>query len=545
MSTWRSSIFVTVLLTSTALAQTDPNALLQSDGGVTPMKGVSVSVATGSPTAREADPVVTMMDADDKSGRAGSDAAASADGADAPVAATATPGAALAPAPEPVSNRRPTPDPEMDNFAAHGVVPGTPVAGTWNENANKLYYDSTIQLPWQHTLGDYAPTPLGAAQLPNTRTRTVITLAVKGNNFYLKNGGGGTAYIDSREAVIGAPPTLIVNGTDRYVSTRDTALFANQFTPVGTSVLLDDLQAVLIAFDGYTPKPDDKAVLQLTAERSYGAHTLTAYAPDVHYFPPTPGDAPGGVVVVDKRAADFKPGPHLSVSADTVTGYWEGTSQTAVAQVWGLPPADEYFLTVVIKLEQNWSNQGGKLPGLSNTGMVTNHSGSPFWVDGINCSNAGWGGRVANGCRWSARTGWYGRSADQVGMHSYFYAVAPQNGYGITQPLQIPAPVGQWFAYVERVKVNTPGQNDGRLTYWVCTQQGCAAVLDRSDIDWRTYDLPQSKINELWADVFCGGLSCGPAPWPRSTVDLKRLTVTTGLPDLGALASEVQGLAGQ
>ena len=124
-------------------------------------------------------------------------------------------------------------------------------------------------------------------------------------------------------------------------------------------------------------------------------------------------------------------------------------------------------------------------------------------------------------------------------MHTYFYAVAPQNGYGIIQPMQIPAPVNQYFAYVERVRVNTPGQNDGRLTYWVCTQAGCAAVLDRSDINWRTYDLPESQITEVWADVYCGGLSCGPAAWPKSTVDLKRLTVTTGLPDLSTLDTEV------
>jgi len=134
---------------------------------------------------------------------------------------------------------------------------------------------------------------------------------------------------------------------------------------------------------------------------------------------------------------------------------------------------------------------------------------------------------------------------DQVGLHTYFYSQAPNNGYGWIQPWPTAAPVGQWFAYVERVRVNTPGRSDGRLTYWICTQGGCAAQIDRSDILWRSYELPQSQVSEIWADVFCGGLSCGPAPFARSTVDLKRLTVKTGLPDLNALYTEVQGLTGQ
>lgn len=399
--------------------------------------------------------------------------------------------------------------------------------------------------PEPKTLGDYGPVAIGSAQIPVLSTRTTITIPVKGNNFYIKNDGGLNSIFDSREATIGAPPTLIVNGTRSYIATRDTSLLPTSVTPLGDKPYLYDVSAMLIAFDGYTPRPGDTAVLQLTAEKSYAAHRITVYPPNVHYSFATPKDVPGGTVIKDVRASDFKVSPTVSVSGNTVSGYWGGTSLTALSQFWKLPPANEYFLTVVIKLEKDWVNQGGKLPGLGNTGQAWNTSSSRLTVNGVDCSNSGWGGRSANGCRWSARTGWGGRSGDQVGLHSYFYAVAPQSGWGTIQPIPVPAPVGQWFAYVERVKVNTPGQNDGRLTYWVCTQAGCAAVLDRQDINWRTYDLAESKITELWADVYCGGLSCGPAPYARSTVDLKRLTVTSGLPDLNALGAEVTGLKGK
>ena len=55
-------------------------------------------------------------------------------------------------------------------------------------------------------------------------------------------------------------------------------------------------------------------------------------------------------------------------------------------------------------------------------------------------------------------------------------------------------------------------------------------------------DQAASAINELWIDVYCGGRDCGAAPWPRSTIFLKRLTVTDGLPDMGAIQRELDAL---
>lgn len=248
-------------------------------------------------------------------------------------------------------------------------------------------------------------------------------------------------------------------------------------------------------------------------------------------------------MIADFRAPSFDTTDgNVTVANNIVTATWGGSRLTALSQVFQLPPGDDYFLTVVIKLGADWSDQAGKLPGLSDTGLGTNGNSNPLTIGGVVCDNAGWGGRPANGCRWSARTGWGGRSANQVGLHTYFYSQQPITNWGFIQNWPTAAPTGQWFAYVERVKLNTIGNNDGRLSYWICTQAGCNPQFDRSDIRWRSFDLPQSKITEAWADVYCGGTSCGPTVIPTLTVSISRMTVTTGLPDLTALGAEVQAL---
>ncbi len=310
--------------------------------------------------------------------------------------------------------------------------------------------------------------------------------------------------------------------------------------PLNTKINL--YNAALLAFDEYTPQPGDSAVLQLTVDHAFYNPLLTVYQPNVHPTLPIIDAVSNSTVVRNITSNDYKISPNLTTANGIVTATWGGKQLAAIAQTFKLPPAQEYFMTVVVRLGQDWPNQGGKLPGLADTGMATNTGGQKLNINGVDCNNAGWGGRAANGCRWSARTGWGGRTGDLVGLHTYFYAQKPYISWGYVQPWPTPVHVGKWFAYVERVKVNTPGQADGRLSYWLCDQVGCKAQFDRGDIVFRSTGLAQSLVSEAWVDVFCGGASCGPAPFPTATVNLKRMTVTVGLPDMGALASEVQAL---
>jgi len=426
------------------------------------------------------------------------------------------------------------------------VQPITNPSGTWDETATRDYYNSDIHLEWQHTLGDHDTAQIATATMKTVNGQSLVSIPVTGNDFYIRNNGRSVATFVSRQGSIGSQPTLVVNGTTHYIATRDVELSSSTARSLGMNPTMSDAGAMLIAFDTYQPQPGDRAMLQMTSVKSYGAHTLTVYRPLVRPSFPVTGDVTGGSVVRDIRASDIKTSSTVKVDGGIVTANWGGTNLTALAQVFKLPPAQEYFMTVVIRLGTDWSNYGGKLPGLANTGQATNTSGRPLLIDGTDCSNAGWGGRNANGCRWSARTGWGGRSGDNVGLSTYFYAQRPTSGWGYIQHFPVPAKVGKWFAYVERVRVNTPGQGDGRLTYWMCNQSGCNMQFDRSDITFRTYGGPQSLISEAWADVYCGGTTCGAGKsWPTSTVNLKRMTVTTGLPDLNALNVEVQAMNSQ
>ena len=424
--------------------------------------------------------------------------------------------------------------------------PARDLSRYWDETATRDYYISSINLPWQHTLGDYDPKPLGSATIGLISGKSQVSIPVTDNHFHIRSDGRSVAFYDSRHGATADQPMLVVNGTTRYTATRSTWLSSTTVRALGQSAMLSDSGPMLIAFDGYQPKPGDRATLQLTVEKSYGVHTLTVYRSVVKPSFPITGDVTGGSVVRDIRAGDFKTSDTVKVSNGVVTGTWGGTNLAALAQVFKLPPAQEYFMTVVIRLGADWSDYGGKLPGLANTGMATNTSGGKLMINGTDCSNAGWGGRNANGCRWSARTGWGGRSGDFVGLSTYFYAQRPDTGWGYIQHFPVPATAGKWFAYVERVRVNTPGQGDGRLTYWLCTKSRCNAQFDRNDITFRTYGGSEALISEAWADVYCGGVVCGAgASWPTSTVNLKRMTVTTGLPDMNALNAEVQAMNSQ
>lgn len=283
--------------------------------------------------------------------------------------------------------------------------------------------------------------------------------------------------------------------------------------------------------------------------------------------------------------------PNTSCNPDgTATGTMIYPSLTYVSDNNALPLADEYYATVFVRpnkdllgLDYFW-NQGGKLPGLANTGQAMNSGGSPVYgrPDGshyhpqktytagaptvtapplpgeIVASNAGWGGRSANGCRWSART------ASRMNPNKTW--VLGTYGYGIrhTHPLDKndwnksdwgqcdhfgPSEIafGTWVAYVERVKLNTPGQQDGVLEYWVVLpgHEPVKAYSNKA-IRWRAHDHPLAKISEAWVDMYCGGtkaMADPHAPWPRTSMDFAEMLVTDALPDLGQVKARLEALA--
>lgn len=437
-------------------------------------------------------------------------------------------------------------DAEGSGEAAPGEILTAPPAPSWRENATRLYFDSATRLEWRREFGDYDPTPIASTTVPDTGDPVQVRLTVPpANQFYLRSDSANHAEFASREAASASQrPVLIVNGRT-FRATRDTMMSASSLRPQGAQLIMRDRNGMLIAFDDYRPSPGDRVELRLTATRVTGTHRLIVYRPDVHFeLPVIPGVRSDPTVLRNIRAEDLTARPQMTVRDGIATATISGSALTWFDQRLPIPTADEVYLTSIVKLGDNWPTLGGKLPGISNTGRSTNSANVPKIIDGINCSNSGWGGRPANGCRWSARTGWYGRSDDYVGLATYFYAVAPSGSWGVGESMPMPAPVGKWFALVQRVRINTVGRADGMLSYWLCLDSGCYPQYHKDDIVWRTANLPEARINEVWNNIYCGGTSCG-GSLPATSSYFRRMTATRGLPDLVALAAELRTLNGR
>lgn len=412
----------------------------------------------------------------------------------------------------------------------------------WDETATKTYYNSALRLAWAHEMGDHADTVLGTATIAQSTAPARVAISVSGNDFFIGCGAGTTIFA-SRESLNPAlRPTLVVNGGRTYRATRDTYLHASTAMPLGQSGILACRNSVLIAFDDYIPQNHDRAVLQLSPIKTYGTQIVSVYAPRIVQPSIDIPSIPATRTIAEFTAKQFKPVANLTIGDSFVTGsLTESQSLTFINQVFKVPLATEYYLTVVMRLDGDWPDVGGKFPGLANTG-ISNTPAIPTNINGVDCRNAGWGERAANGCRWSARTGWNRRQANRVAAGSYYYALNTGDFWGKSIPMISPWEIGKWFAYVERVKLNDVGQANGLLSYWRCSDQGCGTQFQKNDIRWRNTDIAQSNISEVWADVYCGGLKCPRNTSNSTSASIKRLTVTDGLPDLNAISAEVRAL---
>ena len=106
-----------------------------------------------------------------------------------------------------------------------------------------------------------------------------------------------------------------------------------------------------------------------------------------------------------------------------------------------------------------------------------------------------------------------------------------QDAFGYIDVMSSPFPKGKWHAYVQCLRLNSvaggTGVANGGLYYEIV---GVGPVYARNDIVWRTMDVPESLIRELFMNYYCGGSSCGTGV--RGTVKFYKAVVTKGLPDL-------------
>lgn len=470
---------------------------------------------------------------------------------------------------------------------------GAADAPKWRENATRLEYDGDSHRHWANSLGDWLDAdgkplgakPFGATQVPRgggipITVEIDVTKLVRayGADFRI-NTINGFAMLASREASQGGPLLKVTKGgaTATLKASADTFMDATTVRPLGELDYLHTRYGALVRFDQPADASITRAVLVLDALNRFGdgprfmvfrPTVLSARAtvtPGATYGP----ELPDRLITAPDTAAVLKPAgrepaanpnarvllnikgsalaklPNNRMIGDVDEAWFEGDGISAASDILTLPGArTEAFLTVVMKLDANWTAPGGKFPGLSNTGNIAQPKTSCM-KGGSRLPPSGWGGRPADGCHWSARTMFRAVSDGSLGGATYAYALSPRDVNGISDYWSLPYPRSRWFAYVEHVKLNTPGHDDGEIAYWLVdakTARGGKRVQAARGLVWRDMNVPESAINEVWADVYCGGRDCGAAPWPRSTMYLKRLTVTDSLPDLRAIQAEVDRL---
>ena len=169
------------------------------------------------------------------------------------------------------------------------------------------------------------------------------------------------------------------------------------------------------------------------------------------------------------------------------------------AKLHGTEPEEAYF-RYYLRFGENWKPtlDGGKLPGFAGT-----------------YNRGGWGMRKSDGTNgWSARGSFFrnsGAAPDMVGyagVGSYVYHADIQGaesenigwGMGPTGRLRL----NQWYSIEQYVHMNDPGQSNGVLRAWIDGQ----LVFERADLRFR--DIPALKIENLWFNVYHGGVAKPP-----------------------------------
>jgi hypothetical protein len=417
------------------------------------------------------------------------------------------------------------------------------VRSTWTETATRDHFNGAFRLRWSKRFGDWTGPALGTATISDLDTEQVIRIPLDGasKDFAVVRSGGTTVSMHSREATEArVRPALIVNDTVRCGATRDVSMDGSTAYSLGRQATLATRNGFFIAFDDCAVREGDSLVLELTTTKAqYGTQTVTVYAaaPSLQKPPAVPGITYGGendvVLRVSGNAwrdraikgswmADrnmILPNGDLRVTIPT-------GKDTGSVSVYVIPKEqrqEQMFLRYTMTVANDWwVDTGGKWPGLANTGMG---DAAP--------AQAGWGGRLADGTRWSARLqrqvhGEDPFAAGFMNVLPYVYRVnkVTFNGDGAASNGVFAR--GKAVTIDQMVRVNsisadgTP-QADGMVAVWMNGE--LVSVMD--EIIFRTNSKPETLPSEVWLNTYEGGTGIK-APHPMSVV-YGPVTVSTKL----------------
>jgi hypothetical protein len=161
---------------------------------------------------------------------------------------------------------------------------------------------------------------------------------------------------------------------------------------------------------------------------------------------------------------------------------------------------EELYFRYYLRFGQNWNptRDGGKLPGFGGT-----------------YNQGGWGLRKATGENgWSIRGAFFQyplnytpiRGFAGIGSYAYHMDVsnAPSENWGWGLGPGGLLKKNQWYSIEQYVKLNTIGKKDGVFKAWIDGH----LVAEKSDLRFR--DTPEVKIENVWLNVYHGGVSKPP-----------------------------------
>ena len=391
--------------------------------------------------------------------------------------------------------------------------PVAEVTEQWSPDASRVNYNDALQLQWEHSLGDWqdasgvrwGSTPIASSAA--VRAVGLVRVDVPASDVRITFSAtmpevGEIRCGDSAPLAQARIDPSTVRSWNQQIPSTQRVVLVRCARP---GVLSLNVTKVFSGSTGgqfkfYRNDPRQRGV------DSAGLPSATGAAADV---------------VLDLRAAGWrgslntkpieKPLSNGMLLITVPTG-----GDTGASSQYPIPTAkraETMFARYIMRIGNNWpATTGGKYPGLANTGATVKSGGI-----------AGWGGRMADGIHWSARTMranpleglWTG---SYQGWGTYVYRLNHETLNGDTRWSTRPLPKGEFVVIDQMVKLNgvnadgTP-RADGEIAYWLN-----GILVDRfPGIIFRNQTTPDTLPETFWIDVYVGGTGYV-APYPHTVL---------------------------
>jgi hypothetical protein len=450
----------------------------------------------------------------------------------------------------------PTPTPSTVVYDSARPLPAAALSAShdWTEDATPERYNGALALSWRNELGSWIDAagaaqgnrPFASALVSDTNEEKVVEWDVTdlvrqyGADFLIRRAGGTFARFRSREAATGRPELVVTKGgaATSLEPLADVHLHVSTVETQGKAGSLSSANTMLLRFNVGADPGIAKAVLRLTTYEQYGTQTLDIFRPDASPAFPAAFAAETGTAadVLLRLSGDgwktssfnnFR-SDRMALNADgSLTMHIPTGSDTASLMGFSIPRAQRrpvMFARTVMKVHGDWdATAGGKYPGLSNTGQGDDRA-----------TQCAWGGRLANGTCWSARTAHRGTVAGtpfaetHQALSAYIYRVNRNSANGDYKWFALPIRKNKAFVLDQMVKLNSIAADgaanaDGELAYWV----DGVLVARITGIVWRSHSGEDTLPSEYWLNVYEGGTGYE-APHPH-TVTFYEASVSTKL----------------